>query len=89
MGIVHLEGLVLVGKEVIYIGSLSQSSPFHQVSAQRMASSRSSRAEARAASASLIAGSDASFEGHSLSGTVVGSKEGQVELSGITFRAQS
>lgn len=40
------------------------------------------------ATAALIAATNSSYEGHRLSGNVYGTKEGEVILSRITFRAQ-
>ena len=85
-GIVHLEGVVMVGKEE-KVGSLvpifTLPAGFRPANGvvQILPSGVSS-------SAVIIGGTGASLEGHSVSGTIVGTKEGSVVLSGLTFRAQ-
>jgi hypothetical protein len=85
-GIVHLEGIVMVGKEE-KVGSLV---PIFTLPAGfRPANGVVQILPAGgASSAVIIGGAGSSLEGHSLSGTMVGTKETSVILSGLSFRAQ-
>jgi hypothetical protein len=85
-GIVHLEGIVKVGKEksgnFVHIFTLPPGFRPANGVLQIFASGEAS-------AAILIGGTNASFEGHSLSGVIAGDEEKSVLLNGVTFRAQS
>ncbi len=83
-GIVHLEGVVKVGKEK---GSTSLVPIFTLPAGFRPAASVVQIFSPGSSSGVLIAGSNASYEGHGLSGNVLGSEGETVVLSGITYRA--
>ena len=83
-GIVHLEGVVKVGKEK---GSTSLVPIFTLPAGFRPAASVVQISSPGSSSGVLIAGSNASYEGHGLSGNVLGSEGETVGLSGITYRA--
>jgi hypothetical protein len=84
-GIVHLEGFVQVGKE----GTFSNLVPiFTLPPGLRPANGVVQIFSTGPESAVLIGGTNASYEGHSVSGGVFGEKEKPAVLSGITYRAQ-
>jgi hypothetical protein len=87
-GIVHLEGIVKIGKEETFVGLVPV---FTLPPGFRPANGvlQIFQGGSSTTSAVVIAGSNASFEGHSLSGNIIGNKEALVILSGITYRAQS
>jgi len=85
-GIVHLEGFAQVGKEVV---TGAYTPVFTLPPGFRPANGVVQIFSAGGLGAALFAGTNGSFEGKSFSGTILGSKETQVLLSGITFRAQS
>ncbi len=85
-GIVHLEGVVKVGKEK---GSTSLVPIFTLPAGFRPANGVVQVFPSGSSSGVAIAGSNASYEGHGLNGTVLGSEEETLVLSGITFRAGS
>jgi hypothetical protein len=83
-GIVHLEGVVKVGREK---GSTSLVPVFTLPAGFRPANGVVQIFNSGPPSGPLVAGSDASYEGHGLSGNVLGSEGETLVLSGITFRA--
>ena len=83
-GIVHLEGVVKVGKEK---GSTSLVPIFTLPAGFRPADSVVQMFYSGYTNGVVIAGSNASYEGHGLSGNVLGSEGETLVLSGITFRA--
>jgi hypothetical protein len=85
-GIVHLEGFAQVGKEV---AAGTYAPVFTLPPGFRPASGVVQIFSAGGLGAALFTGTNASFEGKSFSGTILGSEKSQVLLSGITFRAQS
>jgi len=83
-GIVHLEGVVKVGKEK---GSTSLIPIFTLPAGFRPADSVVQTFSSGSTNGVVIAGSNASYEGHGLSGNLLGSEGETLVLSGITFRA--
>lgn len=86
-GIVHLEGIVKVGKEVIFgtlIPIFTLPPGFRPANGVLQVFPTGSPGSTGA----VIAGTNSSDQGHFLSGNVLGTKESELVLSGITFRAE-
>jgi hypothetical protein len=83
-GVVHLEGVVQVGKEK---GTTSLVPIFTLPPGFRPANSVVQIFPSVSTNGVVIAGSNASYEGHGLSGNVLGSEGETLVLSGITYRA--
>jgi hypothetical protein len=87
-GIVHLEGVMQVGKEEKFAGAVPI---FTLPPGFRPANGVTQifKAGSKESGVLVIGGTNANFGGHSISGGVFGTKEEVLVLSGVTYRAQS
>jgi hypothetical protein len=84
-GIVHLEGIVLVGNATA-VGTIV---PIFTLPPGYRPANGVDQIFSAGGSGVLVTGTNASYEGHSLSGVVAGEKGNLVVLSGITYRPAS